>query len=173
MGAAIAGYRIEAVLGHGSTGTVYSALDTGLDRRVALKVLTPSCTATSASASASCANRRSLPRSSTRTSSRSTPPERPTARSTWATGADDPWPVRMRTAHDVGGAARAEAYRRLVAGMLLCRPARSALRTQNGPAQVFSSRIGCQVFRPQDWGYVDLAALCLRGKSERAALCHT
>ncbi len=40
-GAAIAGYRIEAVLGHGSTGTVYSALDTGLDRRVALKVLTP------------------------------------------------------------------------------------------------------------------------------------
>jgi class 3 adenylate cyclase/tRNA A-37 threonylcarbamoyl transferase component Bud32 len=40
-GTAIAGYRIESVLGHGSMGTVYSALDTGLDRRVALKVLTP------------------------------------------------------------------------------------------------------------------------------------
>ena len=31
--------------------------------------------------------------------------------------------------------------------------------------QVFSDRVGCQVFRPQDWGFVDLAALCLRGKS--------
>ncbi len=40
-GAAVAGYRIESVLGHGSMGTVYSALDTGLERRVALKVLTP------------------------------------------------------------------------------------------------------------------------------------
>ena len=81
------------------------------------------------------------------------------------TGADDPWQGRMRTAHDVGGAARAEAYRRLVAGMLRAAPPAAPYGTQNGPAQVFSSRIGCQVFRPQDWGYVDLAALCLRGKS--------
>src|SRR5262245_7473477 len=40
-GATVAGYRIEAVLGQGSMGTVYSALDLSLDRRIALKVLTP------------------------------------------------------------------------------------------------------------------------------------
>src|SRR5438552_15858654 len=41
MGAAVAGYRVESVLGHGSMGTVYSAEDVQLERRVALKVLTP------------------------------------------------------------------------------------------------------------------------------------
>ena len=40
-GAALAGYRIEALIGEGSTGAVYSALDVALDRRVALKVLLP------------------------------------------------------------------------------------------------------------------------------------
>jgi class 3 adenylate cyclase/ABC-type transport system substrate-binding protein/tRNA A-37 threonylcarbamoyl transferase component Bud32 len=40
-GTVVGGYRIEAVLGHGSMGTVYSAHDVGLDRRVALKVLIP------------------------------------------------------------------------------------------------------------------------------------
>ena len=30
------------------------------------------------------------------------------------------------------------------------------------PPQVFSERVGCQVFRPQDWGWVNLAALCLK-----------
>ena len=81
------------------------------------------------------------------------------------TGIDDPWPARLRTAHDVGGAARGEEYRRLVSGMLRAAPPAAPYGTQNGPAQVFSSRIGCQIFRPQDWGYVDLAALCPRGKS--------
>src|SRR5437868_5780593 len=41
IGAAIGGYRIEALIGHGSMGTVYSAQDVQLERRVALKVLTP------------------------------------------------------------------------------------------------------------------------------------
>ncbi len=40
-GSTVAGYRIESVLGHGSMGTVYSAHDIALDRRIALKVLTP------------------------------------------------------------------------------------------------------------------------------------
>ncbi|MEA2296975.1 MAG: hypothetical protein QOE86_4614, partial [Solirubrobacteraceae bacterium] len=40
-GFSVAGYRIEAPLGTGSTGTVYSALDAALDRRVAIKVLLP------------------------------------------------------------------------------------------------------------------------------------
>ena len=75
---------------------------------------------------------------------------------------DEPWGARLRAAHEVGGAARAATYRRLVAGMLREAPPAAPYGTQNGPAQVFSSRIGCQVFRPQDWGYVDLAALCLR-----------
>ena len=76
---------------------------------------------------------------------------------------DDPWVARLRAAHGVGGAARAETYRRLVAGMLRAAPPAAPYGIQNGPAQVFSDRVGCQVFRPQDWGYVDLAALCLRG----------
>src|SRR4051812_34648978 len=40
-GAAIAGYRVEALIGQGSTGFVYSAEDVSLQRRVALKVLLP------------------------------------------------------------------------------------------------------------------------------------
>ena len=75
------------------------------------------------------------------------------------------WAKRMRAAYAVRGTARAGAYRRLVTDLLRSAPPGAVYGTQNGPAQVFSSRIGCQVFRPQDWGYVDLAALCLRGKS--------
>ncbi len=40
-GDTLAGYRIETRVGDGSTGEVYTALDTSLDRRVALKVLRP------------------------------------------------------------------------------------------------------------------------------------
>jgi ABC-type transport system substrate-binding protein/class 3 adenylate cyclase/streptogramin lyase/tRNA A-37 threonylcarbamoyl transferase component Bud32 len=40
-GTAVAGYRIESVIGHGSSGSVYAARETVLDRRVALKVLLP------------------------------------------------------------------------------------------------------------------------------------
>ena len=40
-GAALAGYRIEALIGQGSTGSVYSAEEVALKRRVALKVLPP------------------------------------------------------------------------------------------------------------------------------------
>ena len=41
-GTVIAGYRIEALIGSGSVGSVYSAEETALGRRVALKVLAPS-----------------------------------------------------------------------------------------------------------------------------------
>ena len=40
-GAALAGYRIETLIGQGSTGAVYAAEDVALKRRVALKVLLP------------------------------------------------------------------------------------------------------------------------------------
>jgi ABC-type transport system substrate-binding protein/class 3 adenylate cyclase/tRNA A-37 threonylcarbamoyl transferase component Bud32 len=42
IGTAIGGFRIEALIGQGSMGTVYSAQDVALDRRVAVKVLAPS-----------------------------------------------------------------------------------------------------------------------------------
>jgi ABC-type transport system substrate-binding protein/class 3 adenylate cyclase/streptogramin lyase/tRNA A-37 threonylcarbamoyl transferase component Bud32 len=41
VGTAVAGYRIEGVVGQGSSGTVYSALELSLQRRVALKILRP------------------------------------------------------------------------------------------------------------------------------------
>jgi serine/threonine protein kinase len=41
-GASVAGYRIESLIGRGSMGSVYSADETALGRRVALKILAPS-----------------------------------------------------------------------------------------------------------------------------------
>lgn len=41
VGDTIDGYRIEAVIGRGGMGTVYRAVDTGLDKEVALKVIAP------------------------------------------------------------------------------------------------------------------------------------
>jgi ABC-type transport system substrate-binding protein/class 3 adenylate cyclase/tRNA A-37 threonylcarbamoyl transferase component Bud32/sugar lactone lactonase YvrE len=40
-GTALSGYRIERLIGHGSSGSVYAAVDLSLERRVALKVLLP------------------------------------------------------------------------------------------------------------------------------------
>jgi YVTN family beta-propeller protein len=72
---------------------------------------------------------------------------------------------RMRSAFLVQGSARAGVYRRLEMDMFRSSPPMAVYATVRGTPQLFSSRIGCQVFRPQDAGLVDLAALCIRGKS--------
>ena len=82
----------------------------------------------------------------------------------WDRYADKTFLARMRATYRVGGTARAAAYRQLVAQMFRQSPPAAVFASQNGPPQLFSSRIGCQVFRPQYGGYVDLPALCIRSK---------
>jgi serine/threonine-protein kinase len=67
----------------------------------------------------------------------------------------------MRRVYLVEGAGRAAAYRNLVARMMRESPPAAVFQVPRTPAQLFSGRLGCQLFRPQDHGYVDLAALCL------------
>jgi ABC-type oligopeptide transport system substrate-binding subunit/class 3 adenylate cyclase/predicted Ser/Thr protein kinase len=71
---------------------------------------------------------------------------------------------RMRAAYQLSGERRAEAYRDLVGDMMRESPPGAVYDTRAWPAQFFSERIDpkCVVNRPQDGGYVDLAALCFR-----------
>jgi ABC-type transport system substrate-binding protein len=69
----------------------------------------------------------------------------------------------MRAAFAQRGAKRTAAYRRLDTDMFRNSPPLAVFAALRGTPQLFSSRIGCQVFPPQDYGLVDLAALCLHG----------
>jgi serine/threonine-protein kinase len=83
----------------------------------------------------------------------------------WPRYADGRYLKMMRAATRLVEPARAAAYRRLETEMFRSSPPHVVFAAISGPAQLFSSRIGCQVFRPQDLSTVDLAALCIRGKS--------
>jgi peptide/nickel transport system substrate-binding protein len=85
--------------------------------------------------------------------------------SSWTRYADQRYLRQMRAAATLSEPARSVAYRKLEVDMYRNSPPDVVYAVQLGPPQIFSSRIGCQVFRPQDNGLVDLAALCLRGKS--------
>ena len=69
----------------------------------------------------------------------------------------------MRRAAAVVGPRRASIYRQLVGQMMRQSPPTAVFAIPRQPVQLFSENVGCQVFRPQDYGYVDLAALCLHG----------
>jgi ABC-type oligopeptide transport system substrate-binding subunit len=76
---------------------------------------------------------------------------------------DDPrYVARMRDAYDVTGGKRAATYRTLATDMMRDSPPSAQYAAARRPPQIFSKRVGCQVFRPQDDGLVDLAALCLK-----------
>ncbi len=81
---------------------------------------------------------------------------------------------RMRAAYLLRGEERARAYRELVADMMRESPPGAVYLTRSLPAQFFSERVDpkCVVTRPQDGGYVNLAALCLRDEASRLGLAH-
>ena len=89
-GTAVAGYRIDGILGQGGMGIVYEATQLSLDRVVALKLLAAHLTEDISSSSDSGARARSKRASTIRTSSRSsTPGRRSTASSSrcgWCAG---------------------------------------------------------------------------------------
>ena len=66
----------------------------------------------------------------------------------------------IRAAYQVGGPARDGAYRRAVA--TLERHAPVAIIGLSEQPTLLGARVGCASFPPQDLGYLDLAALCLR-----------
>jgi hypothetical protein len=68
----------------------------------------------------------------------------------------------MRAAYYVTGRKRASKYRMLATDMMRDSPPTAQYAFARQPPQIFSRRVGCQVFRPQDGGLVDLAALCLK-----------
>ena len=74
---------------------------------------------------------------------------------------------RARAANLVAGAPRASAYRALVADMMRESPPLAAFGFVSAP-QLVSGRIGCTVFRPQDGGYLDLAAACRKSPARPA-----
>jgi serine/threonine-protein kinase len=80
----------------------------------------------------------------------------------WTRYSDPRFLREMRAAYHVTGGGRAAAYHRLVTQMMLESPPAAVYATIRGTPQLFSSRIGCQVFRPMNNGLVDLAALCIR-----------
>jgi peptide/nickel transport system substrate-binding protein len=72
--------------------------------------------------------------------------------------------ARMRAAHRLRGDERTAAYRDLVAEMMCESPPGAVYLTSALPAHFFSDRVDpkCVVSRPQDGGFIDLTALCLR-----------
>jgi hypothetical protein len=86
--------------------------------------------------------------------------------STWTRYGDARYIHEMRRAFRVQLAGRAAAYKRVDEAMFRNSPPAAVYADVSGTPQIFSSRIGCKVFRPQDqYGLVDLAALCIRSKS--------
>ncbi|HEU4978730.1 MAG TPA: ABC transporter substrate-binding protein [Solirubrobacteraceae bacterium] len=83
--------------------------------------------------------------------------------SPWVRYGDQRFLRAMRRAQSVSGPARAAVYGSLDRAILRTSPPTAVFAAAHGEPQLFSARVGCQVFRPQDQGLVDLAALCIRG----------